>query len=197
MTISSNSRALVLILLLSLVKPSYEYVYSCDPTAACGCSSSPASMTRIVGGETVGTSAWGWAVSIYVGSDFQCGASILSSTWILSAAHCFPGVIASDITVFAGSNTLGLGQTRRVSGLTVHPLYNDDTFENDIALLQLSSPLNMSDPNVKPICLPSISAAVLAAGEWPPAGLYASDPILDHWKRTFAIVSLGGSGRMG
>ena len=177
MALNFNSRALALVLalLLSRVGPSHEYIYSCDPTAACGCSSSPESMTRIVGGESAGAGTWGWAVSIYIAPGYLCGGSILSSTWIVTAAHCVVNASASDIYVFAGSNVQWSGQVRNLSGLTVHPSYDPNTKQNDIALLQLESPLNMSDPNVTSICLPSISSAVLAAGEWPPAGLYVSD----------------------
>ena len=166
---------LLVILLLSLVGPTHEYVYSCDTTAACGCSSSPASMTRIVGGETVDGSTWGWAVSMYISSRYLCGGSILSSSWIITAAHCIVTNNASQFIIYAGSNTQWSGQARRASAVFVHPSYDSVTEQNDIALLQLESPLNMSDPNVKPICMPSISAAVLAAGEWPPAGLFVSD----------------------
>jgi hypothetical protein len=58
-----RSRDIVLVLIiLSIATPTQQYVYSCNTTAACGCSNRPASMTRIVGGEAAATSTWGWAV---------------------------------------------------------------------------------------------------------------------------------------
>ena len=135
-------------------------------------------MTRIVGGEAAETSTWGWAVSIYIAPGYLCGGSILSSTWIITAAHCVVTTNASQITVYAGSNARWSGQSRVGSVLVVHPSYNSATKENDIALIQVSSAFTMSDPNVKILCMPSVSSATLAAGEWPPAGLYVSDPVL-------------------
>ncbi|CAF3128995.1 unnamed protein product [Rotaria socialis] len=91
--------------LLVIIQPSHEYLYTCDLNAACGCSSNSASVSRIIGGETAGTSTWCWAVSISIGGSSLCGGSILSSSWILIAAHCMSGVSASQVTIYAGSNT--------------------------------------------------------------------------------------------
>ena len=135
-------------------------------------------MARIVGGETAGASTWEWVVSIYIAPGHLCGGSILSSTWIISAAHCFVDVNASDINLFVRSDIYWSGESTNVSSVSIHPNYNAQSNENDIALLQLESPLNMSDPNVKPICIPSISDAVMTAGEWPPADLYVSDAVV-------------------
>ena len=172
-----ESIALVVIGLLTLARPTHQYVYSCNATAACGCSNRPASMTRIVGGEVAGISTWGWAVSVHIAPNYLCGGAILSSTWIITAAHCVGTTTASQITIYAGVNGRWTGQSRVVSVLVVHPQYSSVTKQNDIALLQLASPLNMLDPNVKIICMPNISSTVLNAGEWPPAGLYVSGAI--------------------
>jgi secreted trypsin-like serine protease len=130
-----------------------------------------ASLARIVGGEEAGKGTWGWAVSLYIlvgDSENFCGGSILSSSWIITAAHCLENISSSDIIVYAGSNTFWSGtQNRTVSKIIVHSDYISDTFVNDIGLLQLTSPLNMDDPAVRPICLPSVSSTTLAAGEWP------------------------------
>jgi hypothetical protein len=42
-------------------------------------------------------------------------------------------------------------------------------------MLKLSSPLTMTDPFVSQICLPSVSASTLAAGEWPPVNTSVSN----------------------
>jgi hypothetical protein len=84
--------------------------------------------------------------------------------------------LASQFTIYAGVNVLFSGiQIQTASQVIVHPSYNPATYENDIALLQLASPLSMSDLGVSQICLPSISSAVLAAGEWPPANTSVSN----------------------
>ncbi|CAF1226006.1 unnamed protein product [Adineta steineri] len=166
--------AVWLTLLLITIGPSYQYTYSCNSSVTCGCSSGSQSVTRIVGGETAETNNWGWAVSISIGTatgTALCGGSILSSTWIVTAAHCMSGVAASKVTIYAGSSARFAGQSRVASTITVHPSYNSGTKANDIALIQLGTPLTMSTA-VKPVCIPSVSSATLAAGEWPPANLY-------------------------
>lgn len=160
-----------IVLLLVIVRPSHQYIYSCSSNALCGCSSNPASVTRIVGGESAGTSTWGWAVSISINGNSLCGGSIISSTWIITAAHCLSGVSASTVIVYAGSNSRFTGQSRTAYRTFVHPSYVSDTKVNDIALIQLSTPLTMSS-SVSSICIPSVSTSTLAAGEWPPAGSY-------------------------
>ncbi|CAF1565975.1 unnamed protein product, partial [Adineta steineri] len=160
-----------LTLLLVAIGPSYQYNYSCDTSATCGCSSRSARVRRIVGGETAGTNHWGWAVSIEINTTGLCGGSVLSSTWIITAAHCVRGVSTSNLTVYAGSSARFAGQSRIASIIIVHPQYNRNTIANDIALIKLSTPLTMSTA-VKPVCIPSVSSATLSAGEWPPANLY-------------------------
>jgi len=160
-----------ILLLLIVIRPSYQMVYSCDPTAACGCSANPVSITRIVGGENAGAATWGWAVSITIGGNSLCGGSIISSSWVITAAHCVFGNTPSQITIYAGSNFPQSGsQIKVASQIIVHPNYIPATYENDIALLRLASPLIMSDPNISPICIPSVNAATLSSGEWPPPG---------------------------
>ena len=161
------------VVLLVILQPSHQYTYSCNSSAACGCSSNPASLSRIVGGESAGTSTWGWAVSLSIteGSGTAlCGGAILSSSWIITAAHCMAGIAASEVTVYAGSNVRYNGQSRVASRVIVHPGYVSRTKVNDIALLQLSAPLAMTT-DVTTICIPSVLSSTLIDGEWPPADL--------------------------
>ena len=166
--------SLRLVVFVSLIRASDPAVYSCDRTASCGCSKNSATVARIVGGENAASATWSWAVSLYIDGSL-CGGSILADSWVITAAHCLVGNDASQVRVFAGSTTKYLGtQNRSASRLIVHSGYNPNTFENDIALIQLASPLNMSDPNVTPICLPSEGSSILALGEWPPANVSVS-----------------------
>jgi secreted trypsin-like serine protease len=160
------------ILLLTIIQPSYQVVYSCDPKVVCGCSTNPASITRIVGGEAAGVATWGWAVSISIADSYLCGGSIISSSWVITAAHCvYGGYTVSQITIYPGSTLRWSGtQSKVASQVIIHPNYNASTYDNDIALLRLASPLTMNDPNVSSICIPSVTSAVLSAGEWPAAG---------------------------
>ena len=177
MKVSSNTYILqvLIITLLSIVRQSSQTVYSCNRNVSCGCSASSVSINRIVGGEDASPGAWGWAVSIRIGSGSLCGGSIISSSWVITAAHCIDHFTEYDFMVYAGSNTRWSGsQNRTVSKIITHPNFNPSTFEYDIALLLLSSPLNMSDPALRTICLPNITQATLSAGEWPSSGTSVS-----------------------
>lgn len=145
--------------------------YSCSASATCGCSANSATLTRIVGGEPAAASTWGWAVSIrnrYTGSHF-CGGSIISDTHILTAAHCTIDSFASTLRVYAGttSSSSSAGQVRSVSKITNHPSYSSSTYRNDIAILKLSSPLDLNALGVDLVCLPDGSTS----GEYPPANI--------------------------
>ena len=169
----------IVLLLFIGFKVSGQATFTCNPRAACGCSNNPATLTRIVGGENAGVNTWSWAVSLRIrrndGSSL-CGGSILSSSWIVTAAHCVDGETVPDIIVHAGSNALFQGsQSRVVLNVIVHDGYNASTLQNDIALLQLATPFNMSDTAVRPICFPFISSSILATKEWPPAGIDVSN----------------------
>uniref|UniRef100_A0A3Q3FRE0 Peptidase S1 domain-containing protein n=1 Tax=Labrus bergylta TaxID=56723 RepID=A0A3Q3FRE0_9LABR len=44
---------------------------------------------RIVGGDNSMEGEWPWQVSLHFSGNLYCGASVLSSDWLISAAHCF------------------------------------------------------------------------------------------------------------
>lgn len=46
-------------------------------------------MFRVVGGNNAGLGAWPWQAALYKEGEFQCGATLLSDSWLVSAGHCF------------------------------------------------------------------------------------------------------------
>lgn len=166
----------ITILLFDLIRLTHQTLYTCDTTVSCGCSKNETTVSRIVGGEDASSTAWGWAVSIAISGSSLCGGSIISSSVVVTAAHCAKGRSASQFVIYAGSNSRWTGtQTRTVSSVIIHSAYDSNTFVNDIALLKLSSPLILTDPHVSAICLPIVSQQRLSSGEWPPAGTNVSD----------------------
>ena len=157
------------ILFLGTIQLSHQTMYGCDPNANCGCSINPAIVSKIVGGEIAGAETWSWVVSISLAGKFFCGGTILSESWVITAAHCVEGVPPSRITIYAGSILRWSGNQERIPARKViHPNYNPMTFTNDIALLQLDYPLDLTDRHIKPICLKFDHSTESEVTEWPP-----------------------------
>jgi len=79
----------------------------------------------------------------------SCGASLLSPTRALSAAHCVSGASPAILRVLAGlhdrSNEAG-SQTSNLASYTLHAQYNQgaETFNNDIAILNLATAIQIT-----------------------------------------------------
>lgn len=164
-----------LFVVLLIIRCAESISYPCNSSATCGCSQNSATVNRIVGGEAAAGATWSWAVSLMIAPGYLCGGSILSQFWVVTAAHCVNDVGASAVTVYAGSNQQWRGtQSRRVSRIYVHPSYDSVTHVYDIALLQLSQPLDINHSAVATICLPSVDSATLANSQWPAIGISVS-----------------------
>ncbi|KAL7850297.1 hypothetical protein SRHO_G00196460 [Serrasalmus rhombeus] len=114
--------------------------------------------TKIVGGQDASPGSWPWQVSLQTSGGHFCGGSLINSNWVLTAAHCFASITASQVTVYLGDQSLSNQGSntnvvsRSVSKLIMHPDYSSSTHDNDITLLKLSSSVTFTN-YITPICL--------------------------------------------
>lgn len=105
----------------------------------------------IVGGVPAASGAWPWQAAIESrwapGSqyEFLCGGSVIAERWVLTAAHCLEvGTSAQDLRVRVGTNYLEAGgQVSSVERIAAHADFVPATFDNDIALLELTDPVGV------------------------------------------------------
>ncbi|KAH9490161.1 hypothetical protein Btru_051229 [Bulinus truncatus] len=114
---------------------------------------------RIVGGVAAGScTAYPWMVRLNIGGFAVCGGTILDATHIVTAAHCVTE--ASSITATVGEydasvveGTEQVFEIDMVNGVAVNPNFNYDDKTNDIAVLTLTTPIDLTKICATPVCL--------------------------------------------
>uniref|UniRef100_A0A3P8TJM6 trypsin n=1 Tax=Amphiprion percula TaxID=161767 RepID=A0A3P8TJM6_AMPPE len=111
---------------------------------------------KIVGGYECRKNSVPYQVSLNSGYHF-CGGSLISSTWVVSAAHCYE----SRIQVRLGEHNIAVneGTEQFINSAKVirHPRYSSYNLDNDIMLIKLSKPATLNS-YVRTVSLPSSCA---------------------------------------
>ncbi|XP_050675298.1 CLIP domain-containing serine protease HP8-like isoform X2 [Leptidea sinapis] len=145
--------------------PAWNYLDTFD----CGFSVSD----RIIGGVNAALGQYPWIVRIgYTADpehelDWLCGGALITDRHVITAAHCVQtaseGYKLSKVRIGEYNTETNPDcqlavcappyQDRKVKRKILHPNFNNPPFQNDIAILLLDRPVQISD-YVSPICLP-------------------------------------------
>lgn len=159
----------------------FRYINYIYPHCNCG-------LSNYYGHNTNLLHKYPWTVYIiYIkhGKGEICSGSIINEFYILTAAHCFMEghtlahklvdlssirVHAGDLSLSSSDDFLGVKKIIEVQNIIIHENVDLNKAENDIALLRLSSPLDLkSQKEIKSICISyqlsnNLQGEMIAAG---------------------------------
>ena len=128
---------------------------------------------RIVGGVVADPHAYPFVLSLRSWGYGICGAGLLNADWAITAAHCIEeGSSALQYSVAVHRHDLSIAEstdhhcseTVAAAQVIVHPSYDKQSMDGDLALIRLSESVR---------CISSIPTLVLDPGSAAPTGAHA------------------------
>uniref|UniRef100_A0A8C5GI30 Peptidase S1 domain-containing protein n=1 Tax=Gouania willdenowi TaxID=441366 RepID=A0A8C5GI30_GOUWI len=163
-------------------------VHHCVPAAVCGQRSSTVTnitqpRSRIIGGSPAPRGSWPWLVNLQLDGGLMCGGVLVdkfSINVLFFFIFCSIHSTSSENYYHCNYNPINLLKYIIPPNSIIFLQFNPKTFNNDIALVELTSPVVLSE-HVIPVCLPSATepptgSPCLVAG-W--GSLYEDGPSAD------------------
>ncbi|XP_055688040.1 chymotrypsin-like elastase family member 2A [Lutzomyia longipalpis] len=129
----------------------------------CGVTSSERSqgmMAKIIGGRSAKRGRWPWQVALYNPDHekFFCGGTLIGKSWVITAAHCLLSDFGDSYVIFVGLHDtddplMPSSNIHIVEQSVIHPRYDSESNDNDIALLKLQDEVKLN-ADVGLACLP-------------------------------------------
>ncbi|XP_048478163.1 protein masquerade [Plutella xylostella] len=129
----------------------------------CGVKGTSSRGARVMGGADGARGEWCWQVALINSlNQYLCGAALIGTQWVLTAAHCVTNIVRSGDAIYVrvGDHDLTRkygspgAQTLRVATTYIHHNHNSQTLDNDIALLKLHGKAELKE-GVCLVCLPA------------------------------------------
>jgi len=124
-----------------------------DPDASCNCGQVNR-VLRIVGGEETEVNEYPWQVAVMLDGGQWCGGSVVSESFVITAAHCTDYPTERYSFRFGAHHISDTSVVREASKIIDHPNYNPKNFTNDISVVVLKEKVELG-PKIGRICLPS------------------------------------------
>lgn len=125
-----------------------------------GCGISTKSLKKIVGGTVADSNEWPWMAALIRRSlsTIFCGGVLITDRHVLSAAHCTYKYKTHEILVRLGEYNFEKKNETRARDISVieiyqHEDFDENTYDNDIALLKLLQPI-LFNSYIWPVCMP-------------------------------------------
>jgi secreted trypsin-like serine protease len=102
---------------------------------------------QVIGGTVAPAGRWPFTVGLLSKAEPDnyyaqfCGASLIAARFVLTAAHCVEGAAPGDLQILVGTQDLENGGRRiDVADFMMHPQYDPQTFDYDVAVIKLAAP---------------------------------------------------------